>query len=560
MPRESEQNGFQDKDEAYTFKRPKKDMPSSELEEVLMGITLKFAKETFQARDRESGEDEGSGKDDGSGAEEAGENRVSDAALSSNTEDIATSGDEKRRGAPKSAPILLRPVVSTDDEKSHKIMRPSIRHTLSRLDDVLMALHHARKTCHQYTLHQTDEEATDWAPRDEADVEVPDPQKARGRPRKNYEVLEGESQKEHLIRVARLRKKSISSLLLLPDDDSPQTDQAMTPHRLTKKRGRPQKNYEVLEGESHREHVARIARIQKKPMPALPLAARSINARGLRDWSEVLGSAALVGLPPDVIARATQRCSNLFGEEMTMINTVEAAASNKEADIIVRYQPEEIPELGTESEDFEMSEDGVSSDGPEQAPTNRTRSTSTGGSRTREDGRDAFPCPIPNCTNNGQRGFGLMYVLRRHLRIVHSLNEGEIDGLFVASDAEMDGAVHLDRFLKPITRKAGWRGRDKGDASKAVRSKATRSRSLSRAATEASEHGSAMDTSSSESAFIDSGDSMAPRAEPGIERRGSRMASTPVKGEEGEDAAAAKASSPSSGAEDGKYLDEDIYV
>ncbi|KAK3077011.1 hypothetical protein LTS18_011442, partial [Coniosporium uncinatum] len=40
------------------------------------------------------------------------------------------------------------------------------------------------------------------------------------------------------------------------------------------------------------------------------------RAPGLRDWSEVLGTATLVGVKSGVVQRAAKRCSALFGEEM----------------------------------------------------------------------------------------------------------------------------------------------------------------------------------------------------------------------------------------------------
>jgi hypothetical protein len=41
-----------------------------------------------------------------------------------------------------------------------------------------------------------------------------------------------------------------------------------------------------------------------------------IERLGLRDWSDVLGMAALTGWDEQVLRRASKRCADLFGEDM----------------------------------------------------------------------------------------------------------------------------------------------------------------------------------------------------------------------------------------------------
>ncbi|KAL8382508.1 hypothetical protein RB595_006336 [Gaeumannomyces hyphopodioides] len=47
----------------------------------------------------------------------------------------------------------------------------------------------------------------------------------------------------------------------------------------------------------------------------------------LRNWGDVVGAAALAGFPPSAVARATQRCANLFGQSMDMHTVVEVPVS-----------------------------------------------------------------------------------------------------------------------------------------------------------------------------------------------------------------------------------------
>jgi hypothetical protein len=47
----------------------------------------------------------------------------------------------------------------------------------------------------------------------------------------------------------------------------------------------------------------------------------------------------------------------------------------------------------------------------------------------------------------------------RHLKLVHDLGEEELLTDLDTED-EMEGAVHVDGFLKPIKIRKGWRGED----------------------------------------------------------------------------------------------------
>ncbi|KAL8977324.1 MAG: hypothetical protein Q9205_006847 [Flavoplaca limonia] len=60
---------------------------------------------------------------------------------------------------------------------------------------------------------------------------------------------------------------------------------------------------------------------------------------GLRDWSDVLGVASVSGLPPDVVARTAERCSNLFEESIVFRTLYEGKKSFSE----VKYAPDVVP-------------------------------------------------------------------------------------------------------------------------------------------------------------------------------------------------------------------------
>ncbi|KAI4213047.1 MAG: hypothetical protein LQ349_009307 [Xanthoria aureola] len=60
---------------------------------------------------------------------------------------------------------------------------------------------------------------------------------------------------------------------------------------------------------------------------------------GLRDWSDVLGVASFSGFPPEVVAKAAERCSNLFDEGIVFRTLYEGKKSYSE----VKYAPDMVP-------------------------------------------------------------------------------------------------------------------------------------------------------------------------------------------------------------------------
>jgi hypothetical protein len=454
VPRSDEHVGPEDGDEMFTSKRREKERPSRELEDVLVGTALRFAKERWEARDMADDEEEveevasnderaDSGKE--SGTEEMHGQLREDEDLDDVIEDGSHGEDPPK---PAQEKTILRPILSADDDHSRDLLRPSIRHTLSQLDAVLMALHQARKICHRYAIDpevSTDDDKTPSGMTRDDSV----PAKRRpGRPRK-FENLTS-------------RPKPGDGHVSEPGD--------VELWRVKKThRGRPQKQYDRIEGETQQEYLVRIARMQKKPLPAfasspvpgsppsLSVRRRRISHRGdrldTRDWSEVVGSAALVGLPPDVIARTAQRCADLFGEGMTIRSLVEAPSGATEDHFLTTYKPEEIPDLSHEAE--ASSEDSYEEDLVGKQETRKQKKSLPG--------RHNWLCPIENCPRRVQ-GFSHASGLMRHIKKSHGLTDDEADEL-LNSDEETYGAVHVDGFLKPLRNTKGGRGEDRGKRS-----------------------------------------------------------------------------------------------
>ncbi|ESZ97272.1 hypothetical protein SBOR_2346 [Sclerotinia borealis F-4128] len=460
VPREGEQIGPDDGDEMFTLRKREVTKLSRDLEDILMGVTLKYARERFL--ERETAEDQDAHVEDGN-AEEI------DDETQQEPSDDAQDGVERIRKSSEPPPTttLLRPEVSADDERSRDLLRPSVRHTLSQLDDVLMALHHARKTCRQYASQaefDTDGESRSRATSIAGDATDRDSpvKKAVGRPRKLKSTGNPKIGPEFTPNENAL--------------DRPDLWRAKKTHR-----GRPKKVYARLEGESQHEYLTRIARIQKKPLPSfappmepstpkrgvtpVPVSPQKSPRKhsgkprkhmlGLRDWSEVLGSAALAGFSPSVIARATQRCADLFEENMTMRTLVEGPAAKGKVDIVTEYYPGMIPDLG-ESDDHVSS-----SDESEEESSNPASDTENAENEESSHIKHrVHHCPVTKCQGN-KDGFKTAARLLRHALAEHDLSKSELEVLNIESDDEMDGAVHIDRFLKPMKANRGWRGIDK---------------------------------------------------------------------------------------------------
>jgi hypothetical protein len=396
VPRTNETIGEEDPDEFYTFKRREEEYPSRELEDILTGITIRSARNRFEARETASEfipENVSAAEDDNDSVSE--DQGYAEDNLDVQNDDL----DNKSKAEPQA---VLIPAPSLDDESSAKLVRPNIRYTLTKLDELLTALHHARVNCHRFSsLAEADSSGNPIATGDDT---IPEKQ-PKGRPRK-FQNLAYRSKTD----VLGMEEKFGNEEILRP--------------KMKPGRGRKPTQYPRLDGEPDRDYQVRIARLQKKPLPAFapPLhgnepnyleqpmgkpflprikkdPAKAVPERfqklKLRDWSEVLGTAGLVGFSPEVIAKATQRCANLFGEGMIMTTLVEAPFGVSDTSHNTIYEPEEIPDFSS------------------ALPLDDSQA------REREIESPEFEDISDETAKSGG-----------------------------PSDEEMDGAVHVDRFLK----------------------------------------------------------------------------------------------------------------
>lgn len=221
-----------------------------------------------------------------------------------------------------------------DDDYARALMAPILHRLLSQLDRLLMALHETmiswpkRERGKRPDPHQTARASNSQhqSSSSRGVANAPGIKRRRGRPSK----------------VAPANSADV------PMANSHFGEPGAWRAKLTN-RGRPRRQYPVLAGESEQEYLIRVARLQKKPLPKFavsedtkqsmpedePLVSSKSGAtascdvedptfktRGryqLRDWSQVIGMASVVGFDGETISRTVKRCASIFNEEMDFL-------------------------------------------------------------------------------------------------------------------------------------------------------------------------------------------------------------------------------------------------
>ncbi|KAK3299926.1 uncharacterized protein B0H64DRAFT_379449 [Chaetomium fimeti] len=519
-----------DVNEPFTFRRREqgRGFAGCELEEEISATILRYAKERFRERDLQGS------RVDGEPVMPSIETGDATTEGETDAEDIAeTTGQDEETDEPRRTPRRKRravsptftPVVSADDERSYALLRPATRRIMSQFDDALMILHNQRMAGlgNMSESSASDEDETDAEGWQEKASQVPPKSRKGGRPRKVHVPREGETEQEMLIRLARENRKKIPTF----SSGAESGGEAGRGRSRSNSLGRGQRSVSVASRATSRAS-SRPAR-SRSSSASLEANREKLLARwGLRNWRDVLGAAALAGFSPTVIARATQRCSTLFGEGMTIHTLQERSATSGMAGIeTMRYVPgasllvssdeddssqEELAQFLTISRQSSVRPAGSSSPEPEsdapaalvcpypdchkatrpfmrrsnfdrhlrdmhgdQPPAatepNYTNEEALPARRSRS-GTPAIAhrCPYPNCPR-AIEAFTKRKNLSRHLKRVHGKRAAEFTDDEEDSADEMDGGVHVDGFLQPIKMRKGWRGEDMQQRTRACRSR-----------------------------------------------------------------------------------------
>ncbi|KAI0545516.1 RNA polymerase I-specific transcription initiation factor-domain-containing protein [Xylaria curta] len=511
-------------DEQFIFKMQTPYSPKAELEETISATMLRLAKEKFQARqERQRAEDtvelssESSDEEDSINETSPAHSRVRSTSkakshsksrmmkFESTSEDEMMDDDyphvENQSTSTLAEGIQLKPVVATDDELSYTLLRPTVEKVLAKLDMTLKVLHNAQES---RTHCPSESEVSDVSsrsqsrsrsrsrgpsrththspvaernlapnlhapsiPRETLAPEIPGEVKKRGRPKKEYPRLEGETDRAFAVRIARLRKKPIPHF---KDDPEPVSESTPAPNSAaeytdSKSRAKPKARKARTQTRLQRRDSKALsdntpANETSEKLLRLP---RMYQAR-LRDWRDVLGAAALAGFPVSALDRAARRCADLFGQDFVLHTLQEAPSGQTKLDKHVRYGPGmAIPSLledAEESTDEEPSMAPPESEkrGHSRAKKSRSKSKSQPQSELESADDDKFFCMVSNCPR-AVDPFDRRWNLARHLKFIHQFSNDELP-VEVDSEDEMHGAVHVNGFLKPIKVRSGWLGHD----------------------------------------------------------------------------------------------------
>ncbi|KAI9797083.1 MAG: hypothetical protein M1835_002071 [Candelina submexicana] len=427
VPREGEKVGYShdSDDERWKVTNDEVFKTSEVLEEVLVGELTKMAKEKFIKRawaDKSLLKRVLSTESNGHSQSPTW---VPQGSPEMETEQVPdyTSIPEHAQYEPEAH---ITPVVMADDQEAHRISLPTIRHVLTKLDAILMGLHHARQayiSSAEQTASESETDRDTFPPKITRRLAKYEPKpsidsSSSGRKDSTFAGVHvrRKAGSDFNPKSTRSRRRSSSSTSSPSSERSASTSLQPTP----KKRRRP-----------------------ASPTSRAHNQVRKHAALGLRDWSDVLGIASLVGWDPQVVQRTAGRCSSLFGEGMSF-RTLEEGDAGKGKDKVIDYRPD----CGPDPERSNLAQ--------EQKELSGRTDWSKG--ELSETVQTEFVCPITDC-GRSQRPFARRDNWTRHMKKVHGIAKQAVAVRSKIDDSTV-GGVHNNGFLEQIPARKGWRGRD----------------------------------------------------------------------------------------------------
>ncbi|KAI9680392.1 MAG: hypothetical protein M1829_001278 [Trizodia sp. TS-e1964] len=432
---------------------------SNTLLDILVTLSLKAAKERFLARPDQD--------------QTSVEPRVETRGDITSNSGVGTGGPSDGSTFPFR---LVKPIIMADDIKAENILKPTIQHIIASFDKLLLALHQSRKSYARgiikkptralnlnigsvsgtssnapsvYQMGRDGENLSQEVripelPQNEEDDELSDSSPAaKGRKRKSKKKGKAGPVSSVESLESRLSQKSPTGLLKNPDLEV-LPEQINPPPRPSRRR-----------------------RYQAPPEVSAQFSFDRQLRLGLRDWSDILSMACLIGWDANAVLRASDRCSRLFGESMTfgvygsdgnMIHSDSEAGKNSDSS-------------GSQPQDARSSTARKSSEGEAAISIKKPRTyRKAAGPKAKSE--DLF-CPFEDC-NRSRQGFSRRWNLKQHIKVRHG---DKSDPKGSGSDAElgeMKDGVHVDGFLCPIPFIRGLKAKDNSGAKASTVSKRKR--------------------------------------------------------------------------------------
>lgn len=303
-----------DASDGYTYRMDREERSKKELEEELCATTMRLAKEKWIARPEQ---EQRKGRVQSSVANFRPSRRTSSRSRSTSRPPDAEDEDEtspKGEGVTKDSDTEIeidedlisnisdRPVLSANENRLHQILQPSINSLLTRLDDLLTTLHNNRQG--HYINVRDGDDASNASSRSAS----------RSRSRSRSRSIRG---RRHAPSSKKRPLEKETPVVPAIHGGSVDDDLQRSP-----KKSRLSQYTLSLEGP--RERSESVTSSQSDQSLYGP------HTRNPRDWSEVLGAAALSGWDNTTLERAATRCAALFGEGMSF-RMLSDQASNAQA-------------------------------------------------------------------------------------------------------------------------------------------------------------------------------------------------------------------------------------
>ncbi|KAL4986080.1 hypothetical protein BDW68DRAFT_163902 [Aspergillus falconensis] len=382
-------------DDRWTFRMKPDARPSAELEECITAFLSKIAKERFQSREwapSTSLDKKGVASSDTERAKSGTEGDIDQRSM-----DDATDWESEQ----DCLQHPLRPVVQIDDDESRRKLRPLSRNVITQFENLLIGLHRF------HGVSQSDDGR-------------PNRSQSRGRRRAwssssasgMSNASYGGVQTGDDLEAERLA--DIDSTHRRASSFGKKRSQRKTERSYSRGRKRTRRT-----SQSSQQNGTLVESTQTSRHRPRSISANTSSQAGLTDWRDVAGVASLIGLPPVVLRRATQRFSALVGEDMEFPSFFQNPARDSMDD------------------EFEWTSTNIKTDFDESHSRSAfaSRATSTGRRSTSpadlKSTEGALPsgdksiksdysliCPFKKCHRH-EKGFSRRWNLNQHLKTMH---------------------------------------------------------------------------------------------------------------------------------------------
>ncbi|KAJ5225349.1 hypothetical protein N7468_006574 [Penicillium chermesinum] len=239
------------------YGKPADFRPSADLEDSIIASMMNTAQQRFKAREW-----------DNDGLKINPEKRTAGPDDMDTMDEDKKDHDDAHLGAP-----VLKPVIQSDDDISRRQLLPLSRNVITQVDKLLMGLHHSIRN-RVDDIESSDDSATD----EDASSSGRSKGNRKGRGR-------GRTQSRGRKRARRGSRSERESNSRRNQRLSAIGDQG-------------------IEGDKEEDG-------ENEMRPTM------LDRMALRDWSEVMGVASMIGLPAGAVKRASRRCADLFNQDMT---------------------------------------------------------------------------------------------------------------------------------------------------------------------------------------------------------------------------------------------------